>query len=398
LSASHTLLVVAGEASGDAMAAPVVARLSTSSFGIGGRALRAVGTELSADLSNFTAMGLGAVVMRSPAIGKALVEIARQVRRRRPRAALLVGYSEFNAHLGPWLRGQGIPVLWYGAPQIWAWRPGRAPAIAAACDRMAVILPFEQELWRTHGVDAHYVGHPVLERAPSARADVRERFGLTPYAEYVAVLPGSRPHEIEEHIEPMAAAVGRVRAERGALDARLVLAPSLDGKTSDYAKRVAQGHGISVLQTQALDVLPAFDVALAASGTVTLECAAAGVPPVVVYKSGAITHFFAKRLVQVKEIALPNIVLGRLVFPELLQERVTPELIAEQCTRLLEQHAEFVEQCRLVRSRLLSSLPEGPKASRHSVVSAPLAERPSERVARLIAPWLASSRTGDRLG
>lgn len=371
------------------MAAPVVARLSTPSFGIGGCALRAVGTDLCADLTSVTAMGIGAVLMRSPAIGKALVEIARQVRRRRPRAALLVGYSEFNAHLGPWLRRRGVRVLWYGAPQIWAWRPGRARAIAEACDRMAVILPFEQELWRTHGVDAHYVGHPVLERAPAARADVRERFGLTPYAEYVAVLPGSRPEEVEAHVQPMAAAVGRVRAERGALDARLVLAPSLDGKTRDFATRVALEHGISVIETRALDVLPAFDVALAASGTVTLECAASGVPPVVVYRSGPITHFLAKRLVHVKEIALPNIVLGELVFPELLQERVSAEIIAEQCTRLLEHHAEFVEHCRAVRARLLSSLPEPPATSRHSVVSAPLPERPSERVARLLAPWLA---------
>jgi lipid-A-disaccharide synthase len=218
---------------------------------------------------------------------------------------------------------------------------------------------------------------------------VRERYGLTPYAEYLALLPGSRPQEVEQHLKPMALATGLVRAERGALDARLILAPSLDRKTRDAAARLALALGVSTLEAPASAVLPAFDVALAASGTVTLECAAAGVPPVVVYKTGMFTHLLAKRLVKTPHIALPNILLDEAAFPELIQERVTPELIAEQSTRMLEERSEFVERCRRVRSALLSS--PSPESSRnsHRVLADISNERPSQRVARLLEPWLA---------
>jgi lipid-A-disaccharide synthase len=365
-----------------------VARLGIPSFGLGGSALGAAGTELCADLSRFTAMGIGAVLMRAPEITHAAIRLLGRAQKRKPDVALLVGYSEFNRLLGPWLRRRGVRVLWYGAPQVWAWRSGRAGAIARACDRMAVILPFEQALWRGHQVDAHYVGHPALERPPPARAEVRKRYGLTPYAEYVAVLPGSRPHEVERHLQPMLLAVGLVRAERGALDARLILSPALPAKVRAQATARARAAGVAVLDAPAPAVLPAFDAALAASGTVTLECAVAGVPPVIVYQSGAISYRLAKRLVRTPHIALPNIVLREPIFPELIQERVTKEIVAAECTRLLEAREEFVEHCRRVRRTLRASLSSAPATNGHSVVGMPIRERPSERVARLIEPWL----------
>jgi hypothetical protein len=158
------VLVVAGEGSGDAMAAPVVRQLGVPAFGLGGTALGAVGMELVSDLSRTAAMGVGAVLVRAPLLIDAGRRLLSEARRRKPRAALLVGFSEFNAWLGPRLRKLGMRVLWYSPPQIWAWRGGRADTLRDACDRMAVILPFEEELWRAHGADAHYVGHPSLER------------------------------------------------------------------------------------------------------------------------------------------------------------------------------------------------------------------------------------------
>jgi lipid-A-disaccharide synthase len=387
LKRSPTLLVVAGEASGDAMAAPVVARLGLPTFGLGGSALRAAGAELCGDLSQFTAMGFGAVVGRSPLITLAAIRIVREVRRRDPAVALLVGYSEFNRLLGAWLRTRGVRVLWYGAPQIWAWRSGRAASIAAACDRMAVILPFERELWQRHGVDAHYVGHPVLERSAPTRSEVRERFGLTPYAEYVALLPGSRPHELQQHLRPMVLAAGLIRAERGALDARVILAPSLDVKTRQFARRWSSSLGVSVLETTAPAVLPAFDVAIAASGTVTLECAVAAVPPVIVYKTPPLTHWMARRLVRVPHVGLPNILLGARVFPELLQDQVTPERMGAACTRLLEHRSEYVDRCAAARDALLVGLSPDELESGLADVPAPR-EPPSVRVAKLFEPWI----------
>ena len=136
------LLVVAGEASGDALAAPVVERLGAPSFGLGGHALRSAGCDVLSDVPALSAMGLAAV-RRGPAILAAVAVMALAVRRRRPRAALLVGFSELNARLAPWLRARGVRVAWYAPPQVWAWRKRRARVIAAACDRLAVVLPFE---------------------------------------------------------------------------------------------------------------------------------------------------------------------------------------------------------------------------------------------------------------
>jgi lipid-A-disaccharide synthase len=372
-----SLLVVAGEASGDAMAAPVVARLGANAFGLGGPALAAARVELVAHLTTTAVMGFGAVARRAPRIARVAVQLLHEARRRRPRAALLVGYSEFNAWLGPRLRALGTRVLWYGAPQIWAWRSGRAARLRRACDRMALVLPFEEVLWRAHGVDARYVGHPALERSAGDRATVRARLGLTPYAECVAVLPGSRPHEVRRHLEPMLAAIALLRSERGAIDARVVVASSLDAGCGTWVRRRAAAAGVETFAGPPAAMLCAFDVALVKSGTATLECALAEVAPVIVYRAGPISALLAKHLLRVQQVGLPNLVLGESVFPELLQERVTADDLAFEAQRLLDDRAETTERCRRVALALRAGLP-----------SASNEPRPSERVARMMRPWL----------
>lgn len=354
------------------MAAPVVRRLGAPAFGLGGRALGAAGTELLVDLASLTAMGIGSVVARAPAIVLAARKLLAESKARRARAALLVGYSEFNAWLGPRLRALGVRVLWYAPPQIWAWRSGRAPGLGRAVDRMAVVLPFEEALWRSFGVDAHFVGHPSLERSAASREAVRERLGLAPWAEYLAILPGSRPHEVSRHLGPMLEALAILRADRGALDARVIVAPSLGRSVADEMARRSAAAGVSVIESSAPGVLTAFDVALAASGSVTLECVAAEVPPVIGYRAGPLTELVAKRLLSVEMVGLPNLVLGERVFPELLQSAFTADNLAEEAGRLLDERAAFVRACRDVKARLCPS--ERPESSAH--------------VARLLAPWL----------
>jgi lipid-A-disaccharide synthase len=190
-----SLLVVAGEASGDRAAAAVIARLpGVDSFGLGGPALASAGTTLVGDLRASTALGVGEAGMRAWGVLRAWGAVVRAAKRRKPRAALLVNYSEFNARLAPQLRDAGVRVLWYGAPQVWAWRGSRTMSLRRCVDRMAVVLPFECPIWRSAGVDAHYVGHPSLETVPLDRDTARRALGMTPYAATVAVLPGSRPH------------------------------------------------------------------------------------------------------------------------------------------------------------------------------------------------------------
>jgi lipid-A-disaccharide synthase len=334
------LLVVAGEASGDVAAAAVVRRLERAAFGMGGDALRDAGCELVADVRDSTAMGLGGVTARALSIARAWRAITRAAQRRRPTAALLVNYTEFNVRLARRLRRLDVKVVFYGAPQVWAWRPGRARSIAPLVDDMAVMFPFEQAVWRSAGARTTWVGHPALEAPRPSRSAARIDLGLAADARAVAVLPGSRPHEVRRLLPRMLAAVGEVRSARGATDARVLLAPSLDAATSTFATDAAARAHVPVVHVTgaqgATAHLPAFDVALTASGTASLECAIAGAPPVITYRVDLLTELAARAFLKTPHVGLPNVVLGRRAFAELLQRDATPARMAEAVARVLD--------------------------------------------------------------
>jgi lipid-A-disaccharide synthase len=370
-----SLVVVAGEASGDRAAAAVVERLKSKSvFGLGGGALAGRGVELVADLRKLTALGVGEALLRGVNVARAWRSLTRAIQRRRPRAALLVDYTEFNARLAPLLRARGVRVLWYIAPQIWAWRPERGPALGASIDRMAVVLPFEEALWRKLGVDARYVGHPALECRRMTRAAARELLGLTPYAEAIAILPGSRPHEVRRLLLPMIDAFIRVRGDRGAVDARVLVAPSLDRGTAGWVRAHCAARRVRTFHVDPAEgapaVLSAFDASLCASGTASLESALARAVPVVVYRVGWTTELAARALIRTPDIALPNVLLRRRVFTELIQGDATSEKMSQALDAALERRAALVAAC----DELESSLDPGAS--------------PSAAVAEMLAPWL----------
>lgn len=373
-----SLLVVAGEASGDRAAAQVLAHLpGVRAFGLGGAALEREGTELVADLRDLTALGFADVAFRAYGIGLAYAKIRAAIAMRSPRAALLVNYTEFNTRIARVLWRRGVRVLWYGAPQIWAWRAGRADDLRRHVDRMAVMLPFEEELWRTRGVDAFYVGHPALEecsQSPSARVEAREMLGMTPRAPAVAILPGSRPHEVKRLVVPLLEAYESVRRDRASLDGRLLLAPSLDERTRAFAREHADQLHVDVVEVDAraglAPLLPAFDVSLCASGTASLECALARTIPVVCYRLGAATEAFARALVTTPFVALPNVLLGRAAFPELLQRDATPTKIAEALSDVLDERGGYLASCEHVETALRDQ------------------RRASLTVANMLEPWL----------
>ncbi len=372
---SEPLLVVAGEASGDRAAAGVIAHLSgVRAFGMGGAALATTGADLVCDLRETTAMGLGEVVPRALRIAHGAMSILRATRARKPRAALLVNYTEFNARLAPRLHRDGVRVLWYGAPQIWAWRGDRARTLRPHVDRMAVILPFEEALWRKAGVDAHYVGHPVREITMLERGVARQALGLTPYAAAIAILPGSRPHEVRKLLQPMLEAYEPVRFDRASVDGRVILAPSLDAKTRCYAKALAESYGVPCVDVDggasAASILPAFDAALCASGTASLEAALAGCIPIIVYRVGIATELAARFLLETEHVALPNVLLGKGAFTELLQREVQPKRIGEALARALRLRPKLLAECAAV-DRIL-----GPQHT------------PSVEVANMLVPWL----------
>jgi lipid-A-disaccharide synthase len=263
--------------------------------------------------------------------------------------------------LGP-LRRAGVRVLWYAAPQIWAWRARRGAAIARGCDAMAVILPFEEALWRERGADATYVGHPSLEIARRDRGDLRRELGLSRHA--LAILPGSRPAEVRRLLPAMIeAASGR--------EARVLLTRALDAPTRAWA--AAQSRGVPILETSetegAAAVLGAFDVALCASGTASLECALAGVPPVVAYRVDPLAAFVAKHTLTTKHVALPNVLLERRAFPELLQDDARADRMRAELGAI-DRDARAREACEEVRA-LLATHPT-----------------PSREVADMLRPWL----------
>jgi len=370
------LLVVAGEASGDRAAAGVVARLEgVRPFGLGGPALAGAGTELVGELDASTALGIGEAGARAHRVLRAWRAVARAVRARRPAAALLVDYAEFNAQLARRLRQRGVRVLWYGAPQIWAWRPGRAEAWGRFVDRMAVMLPFEEALWRRAGVDARYVGHPSLEVPRLDRHTARRALGMTPFAAAVAVLPGSRAHEVRRLLQPMLDAYERVRSDRASVDARVLVAASLDGPTRAWVRRICDDRRVLWFdvdaRTGAIATLRAFDVALCASGTVTLEAALARAIPVITYRVGLASELVARALLRVPNVALPNVLLGRRAFTELLQRHASARRLSAALAEALDRRDELVPVCGEVEA----ALGEG--------------RTPSAAVAAMLAPWLA---------
>jgi lipid-A-disaccharide synthase len=375
------LLVVAGEASGDRAAAGVVTLLGGGrAFGLGGPALAETGVEIVADLRASTALGIGETAARAGAVLRAWRAVDRSVARRRPKAALLVNYTEFNARLARRLRAAGVPVLWYGAPQVWAWRPGRAQTLGPFVDRMALMFPFEERIWRAAGVDARYVGHPAMETRLLARPAARARLGMTPFAEGVAILPGSRPHEVRSLLVPMMDAYERVRADRASVDARVLVASSLDTETRSWTRSICETRRVPWTDVDPREganaLLGAFDVALCASGTVTLEAALARAVPVIAYRAGRATALAARLFLRSPHVGLPNVLLQRRAFTELLQGDARADRIADALADALDRRGPLLGAC--------------------DEVTAMLGERrtPSAAVAEMLSPWLGGAPVG----
>lgn len=340
-------LVVAGEPSGDRTLAAIVRALNRPAFGIGGDALAGAGVELIAHARELSAMGSVEVLRRVPTIASAIRALFAEVRRRRPRLALLASWSTANGRIAPLLRRMGVRVVWISPPEIWAWRPSRAPRLARAADRLIVTLPFEEALWRGHGADAHYVGHPVLDARPT-ELNVRRPA--------LAILPGSRESEIKRLLPRM------IEAARG-LESRVIVAPSLSPSMLSFIERFGVGT-IRAGEHGAAPLLPSFDVALVASGTASLECAAMGTPPVVAYAAHPATIAIGRRLVRSAHIALPNVLLGRRAFIELVQDEATPGALADAVAQTLADPARRAA-CAEVRTLLGS----GPFAERAAALA-----------------------------
>jgi lipid-A-disaccharide synthase len=338
------VLLVAGEASGDMHGADLVAALRTlrpdvDMRGIGGPRLRAAGMETLVDSASITTMGFLEARERLGAVIRAYRAMRRLLRTDPPDLLILIDFAEFNMALAGVARRQGVPVLYYISPQVWAWRRRRIRKIARRVDRLAVVFPFEEPLYAGTGVRAEFVGHPLLDRVrpTRSRAETLARHGLDPAKRLIAILPGSRTKEMHILLPIMAEAVAPLLA-RGDVQCALPLADTLS-----HADIAASMRGRSlpatVVEGDTYDLVHASELALVASGTATLETALLERPMVIVYRVSPLTFALARRLVSVPFIGMPNLVAGRAVVPELIQNAVTAPRLTAEATRLLDDPA-----------------------------------------------------------
>jgi lipid-A-disaccharide synthase len=329
------VVVVTGELSGDQMAAPVVRELSRrlpglEFFGAGGPGLAAEGVELRHHIRDLSVTGFSEAAGRLPAALCMLADLALEIRRRRPVLAILVDYPGINLRLAALLRRLGVPVLYYGAPQRWAWLAWRTAALRRDISRLAVTLPFEERWFQDRGVPATFVGHPVRDSyRPPPRAVARRRLELDEGVTALALLPGSRPNEIRRHLPLLLKTLRRLPGVTGLL----AVSPGAHELCDAIVERCPSTAPLCFTDTQ--HALAAGDAALCSSGSATLELAVAGVPGVVFYRVSPLTHAVARRLVKVSMIALPNLIHGHEVLPELIQREMSPERLAREARRLL---------------------------------------------------------------
>jgi len=325
------ILLVAGEPSGDrhgaALARALRARPEFAGIaleGVAGPLMREAGVTALVPMEKLAVVGIVEVLAHLPAILSARSALQAKLRDGQTRLLVPIDYPGFNLPLAAFAHARGVPVLYYIAPQVWAWGKDRLPKMARTVDHLAAVFPFEQPLYANAGIPTTYVGHPLVESLDPVRT--REAFlaelGLAPDARFVALLPGSRDGEIARLATPLAGAARLLVRERPG--ARVVIAAA----TAEHRERLAREFPDAlVVFERTREALAYARAAVVASGTATLECAALGTPLVAVYRLSAPTHFLARRLVKLDRFALCNIVAGEDVAPELLQDEVTPARI-----------------------------------------------------------------------
>jgi lipid-A-disaccharide synthase len=342
----RTVMIIAGEASGDLHGARLVQAMrrrepGLAFCGMGARELAGAGVELLFDAGRIAVVGLVEVLTHISDIFSAMSILTRRMREAPPDLLILIDFPDFNLHLANKAKKLGIPIFYYISPQVWAWRTGRVKTIGRLVDAMAVILPFEESFYRSRGVAAQYVGHPLLDsvRVTSNREKFCRRHGINPAHTLVGLLPGSRQREIASLLPDFLAAAKRLH---GKYEQQFVfLLPVAATISEDDLWRngldiYSECIDIHLIHEDRYDMMAACDAVVAASGTVTLELAILGTPMVVVYRVSPHTYFIGRLLIRhMQFFSLVNLIAERLVVPELLQEEVTSANIEAELTRLL---------------------------------------------------------------
>jgi len=340
------VLISAGEASSDMYAARLAtalrARTGAQLFGMGGKQMAEAGVELIADYHQVAVVGISEVLHKIPTVVGVQRKIASEAVRRRASLAILVDSPGTHLGVARRLKNNGIRVGYFIGPQVWAWRPGRVRVVKRLIERMVVIFPFEEKIYREAGVPVDFVGHPLVDvvKASMNRAEFAARHGLDAGRPIVTLLPGSRRNEIERHYPLIMEACERLSGEaraRGSIQFVLAAAPALG--TELFAPFARRGVAVTRVEGATYDALGAADCAVVASGTATVEAALLGTPMVVVYRVSPTSAFVLKRMVRSPFIAMVNLIAERRVVPELIQDQFTPAAVEQEVRKLLESPA-----------------------------------------------------------
>ena len=361
-----TIMLSCGEASGDLYAASMARELRAIEpgcrvIGFGGPRLAAEGAQLVGDYRGISVTGLVEVLRvlpRSYAVYRRMLATAR---RERPDVFVAIDFPDFNLRLGRAMHGLGIRVVYYISPQLWAWRPGRLKTLARFVDQMLVIFPFEVPIYERVGLPVSFVGHPLVDLVHDVepRASFLPSLGLRPDATTIALLPGSRPNELHQILPTVIGAARLIAGE--VADAQFVVAraPHLDSSLfAPVDAGRASGLRIAMAEGKADTVLAASDAVITASGTATVQTALHEKPMVIVYRLSALTYRLGIRFVNVSTYGMANLVAGRRIVPELIQDAFTPRAVADEILNYLRDpvHAERTrEALREVKARLAGS-------------------------------------------
>jgi lipid-A-disaccharide synthase len=345
---SPSIFIIAGEASGDMYGAALVAELKKripdiKIHGIGGEKMKRAGMSMLFSNSELAVVGIVEIFAHITPIINAFRNTVRWLREQRPSLLVLIDYPEFNMLVASKAKELNIPVMYFISPQIWAWRQGRVKKIKKIVDRMAVILPFEKEFYKKYGVDVEFVGHPLVDMTHplTDRASFRRQFGIPPEKKMISILPGSRGGEIKRLLPCIADSIDAINSQTDGIHFIIPVAPGLGKRHKSAIYKMAhelenKNMAITTVEGMTLDAINASDLAIAASGTVTLEAALLGTPSVVIYKVSPLSYCLGRHLIKVKYASIVNLVADKMILPELMQSDATPERISETVYKMLD--------------------------------------------------------------
>lgn len=331
-------MIIAGEASGDLHGSGVVRELKRATpsidiFGVGGDRMKQEGMRLIYHVNELGFMGFVEVIKHLPVIRSMKKTLETVLRHKKPDVVLLIDYPGFNLRFAKAAKRSGSKVVYYISPQVWAWHPSRVKKMRGIVDTMLVIFPFELDLYQKEGIDAEFVGHPLLEVLNSDldRKGFGKRYGLAADKKVLALLPGSRMQEIEMIFPEMLKAARTIAREEG-MEIVLAVAPTLQ---EEHFRTFYNLEGVRIVKNASYEVMRNADFALVTSGTATLETGLFGTPMVVVYKTSWPTYLIGRLLIRLKNIGLVNIVAGKQIVPEFIQHRATAANLAREILGIL---------------------------------------------------------------